>query len=40
VGAGNKNRAYLAFSIKKGRTPLQCPAPNNQTNQPLTPEYD
>jgi hypothetical protein len=24
--------------MKKGRTPLQRPAPNNQTNQPLTSE--
>jgi hypothetical protein len=24
------------FFMKKGRSPLQRPAPNNQTNQPLT----
>jgi hypothetical protein len=28
-------KAYLTNT--KGRTPLQCPPPNNQTNQPLAP---
>ncbi len=28
--------ALLRLNHKKGRTPLQRPPPNNQTNQPLT----
>src|SRR5580700_4539676 len=37
-GARRKTPKIARIHNKKGRTPLQRPAPNNQTNQPLTSE--